>query len=126
MDAGQDSRDTGQLKRELRILARSQRARLGPVIPAWRELQPLLEQLTPGAAILTWLAAPGEPDPSGLQGFTDHPLTVTRTPGQGSVLTLHTLNEDTLLERHRFGFLQPVAGSPVVAPQVIGLALVPG
>ncbi len=126
MDAGQDTRDVVQLKRELRILARRQRASLEPVVPAWAELGPLLEKLAPAAAILTWLPAAGEPDPVGLQHITDHPLAVTRTPERGPVLTLHALNNDTLLERHPFGFLQPVVDSAVIQPPDIGLALVPG
>lgn len=123
MASGQKSNDP---KRRLRVQSREQRRKLPPHSPAWAELQPLLEELAADAVILTWLKAAAEPDPSGLGSFTDRPLAVTRTPESGWMLTLHPLSGDLLLERHAFGFLQPVAESPIIPPQDIGLALVPG
>ena len=47
----------------------------------------------------------------------------TRTPSHGS-LTVHSYHSET--ELHRYGFRQPVIDSPVVSPERIGIALVPG
>jgi 5-formyltetrahydrofolate cyclo-ligase len=52
------------------------------------------------------------------------PLATTRTPGGGQPLTLHAWTG--ALERHRFGFLQPSADAPRVAPADVDLVLVPG
>lgn len=48
----------------------------------------------------------------------------TRTPDRGGALTIHELGGP--LEVHRFGFLQPHSSAPEVAPEDVGLVLVPG
>lgn len=52
------------------------------------------------------------------------PFALTRTPGEGHDLTLHPAASRT--ERHRWGFEQPVAGSPEVPPSEVAAVLVPG
>ena len=52
-----------------------------------------------------------------------HSWAVTRTPPQRP-LTVHAW--DSPLERHRFGYDQPVAGSPAIDTAVIAVVLVPG
>jgi 5-formyltetrahydrofolate cyclo-ligase len=49
---------------------------------------------------------------------------LARLPGDDGELTLHPA--DSALERHRFGVLQPRAGSPAVEPGELSLVLVPG
>ncbi len=84
------------------------------------------------------MAIPGEPD---LAGLVPHPgsdprirrdrFAITRTPARSAEasvrandLTIHPLNSD--LERHFYGFEQPVEGSEVVDDGSIGVVLVPG
>lgn len=75
-------------------------------------------------AVLTFLAMPGEIDlaalPSRLPAIE---WLVTRTPDEGW-LTIHRF--DAPRERHRFGFDQPVAGSPLVPVDEVDVVLVPG
>lgn len=74
--------------------------------------------------ILLYLPVSGEVDVSGLRdGVVSAQLLVTRTPPDGP-LTIHPL--DVPLERHRYGFMQPVADAPRVEPSSIEVALVPG
>ncbi|MEE9472419.1 MAG: 5-formyltetrahydrofolate cyclo-ligase [Acidimicrobiia bacterium] len=74
--------------------------------------------------ILFYLPMPGEID---LSGFSDGVVTarllVTRTPLDGP-LTVHPLSVP--LERHRYGFMQPVADAPHADPESIDVALIPG
>ena len=48
----------------------------------------------------------------------------TRTPDRDGDLTVHELGGP--LEVHRFGFLQPHASAPMVGPDEIDIALLPG
>lgn len=48
---------------------------------------------------------------------------ITRTPEEGW-LTVHPLG--SAMERHRFGYLQPVEEAPLLDPSSIEVALVPG
>ena len=74
--------------------------------------------------ILLYLPMPGEIDLSGMgDGVVTAQLLVTRTPPEGP-LTVHPL--DVPLERHRYGFMQPVADAPRMEPEDIDVALVPG
>lgn len=52
-----------------------------------------------------------------------HRFAATRTPAHGQLASHELRNE---LERHPFGFPQPLATAPRVAPQDIGVVLVPG
>lgn len=80
--------------------------------------------LTGDATVLTYRAMPGEIDLAALDGLV-HPdrLLVTRTPPTGP-LTVH--RADAPGERHRWGFDQPDATAPAVAPDLVDVALVPG
>ncbi len=49
---------------------------------------------------------------------------LTRTPEDGRILSLHPAT--SALERHRYGYRHPVAGSPVVPDDDIAAVLVPG
>jgi 5-formyltetrahydrofolate cyclo-ligase len=71
--------------------------------------------------VLTYRPRPGEVDLDPL--LADHRCCVTRTHS-GGVLTVHPA--DAPVERHRFGYLQPVAGSPEVPLGQVGAVLVPG
>ncbi len=53
------------------------------------------------------------------------PFALVRTPGGGGLeLTVHPAGSAT--ERHRYGFDQPAAGSPLVPDAEIAVVLVPG
>ncbi len=52
------------------------------------------------------------------------PFALTRTPDIGLDLTLHPWASP--LERHRYGFDQPVADAPLVADADVSIVLVPG
>lgn len=73
---------------------------------------------------VTYSALPGEPDLSGLAEHEVGPLALTRTPREGHRLSIHPL--DSSLERHRYGFEQPVIGSDLVPDDQIRAVLVPG
>jgi 5-formyltetrahydrofolate cyclo-ligase len=81
--------------------------------------------------VLLYLAFGGEPDLRPL--LTDHTKSFYTTrvvegryPGEGEPrLTLHRLDPEAL-ERHRFGFLQPVSTAVPMSPTDIDLVLVPG
>lgn len=76
--------------------------------------------------ILTYLPLNTEPDLSGLLRLPGHTFVTTRTPvGTIGELTVHQL-DPSRLERHPFGFLQPVEDAPVIDPRLIDLALIPG
>lgn len=75
-----------------------------------------------GGRVLTYRPIPGEVDLDALLGGP-WPCAVTRTHA-GGLLTVHPA--DAPVERHRFGFEQPVAGAPEVPPAEITVALVPG
>jgi 5-formyltetrahydrofolate cyclo-ligase len=82
------------------------------------------EALAEGATVLTFLPMVNEVDLSALRvRRTDITWVVTRTPKRGA-LTVHPIS--SVLETHRYGFLQPVEESPPVDPEVIDVALVPG
>ncbi len=118
--------DVDELKNELRAHARQVRRSLPDFTPAWPALQPLLDGLEPGAPVLVYLPLALEPDPLGVGQFTRNPLAVTRTPADSRALTLHVFDDSTALERHPFGFMQPVKETREVSPQAIGLVLAPG
>lgn len=87
------------------------------ILRAWPPLQS-------AGTVLTYMPLPHEPDLTGLPGVR---LATTRTPQlPDRRLTLHWLTAETPLERHPFGYLQPVADAPGPDPAEIGLVLVPG
>lgn len=68
---------------------------------------------------------PGEPDVRPIETtLTECRFALTRTPEVGRDLTVHPSR--SRLERHRFGYHQPVAGSPIIDDAEIDLVLVPG
>lgn len=77
--------------------------------------------LAPETRVLFYDPLADEPDLTPLASRVTALL--TRTPETGS-LTVHSF--DSPRERHRFGFSQPVADAPEIAPADIDIALVPG
>lgn len=74
--------------------------------------------------ILVWMAMPGELDLSPVvEALAGREWLTTRTPSSGP-LTVHPYH--SRCETHRFGFRQPLASSPVVSPELIGVVLAPG
>jgi 5-formyltetrahydrofolate cyclo-ligase len=71
--------------------------------------------------LLTYRPMAGEIDLDSL--LDEYPCAVTRTWPQGR-LTVHRADVD--MERHRWGYLQPVAAAPELSLAEIGAALVPG
>lgn len=71
--------------------------------------------------VLTFRPLPGEVDLDAL--LVDRRCAVTRTHGGGR-LSVHPA--DGTMERHRFGYLQPVDGAPEVPLGDVAVALVPG
>jgi 5-formyltetrahydrofolate cyclo-ligase len=57
-------------------------------------------------------------------GDTSMRFVATRTPERGGDLSVHVLRGP--LEVHRFGFLQPHSSAPVVSPDEVDIALLPG
>lgn len=114
-----------QGKDELRAWARGLRAGLPRAEPGeWTAPLTSWPELGKVGTLLIYLPMPGEPDLSRLELPR---LAVTRTPPTPARdLSLHLLTSDTILERHRFGFLQPVATAPELAPEEIDAVLVPG
>ncbi|MEZ5409977.1 MAG: 5-formyltetrahydrofolate cyclo-ligase [Acidimicrobiales bacterium] len=75
--------------------------------------------------VVGYRAMPGEVALDRL--FSRHdlgPFALVRTPDEGLDLTVHPAGSPA--ERHRYGFDQPAAGSPVVPDAEIGVVLVPG
>lgn len=94
--------------------------RIAAVLGAWLDAQPpttvLLYRAMAGEIGLDRLA-----EAAGSDGR--HRWATTRTPPAGP-LTLHPW--DSPLERHRFGYDQPVADASVVEDSSIGIVVVPG
>lgn len=95
------------------------------------EPRPLVEALAtllfrcPPGWIVTYRPLPHELDLSMLERLVPHRgFALTRTPSTGRDLTLHSVAGP--LERHRWGFHQPSAGAPEVAPGDVAAVLVPG
>jgi 5-formyltetrahydrofolate cyclo-ligase len=77
--------------------------------------------------VVLYLALDDEPPVEGLAVLPElgrHHWAVTRTGSLGVELSVHPF--DCEREWHRFGYQQPVAGSPLVAEADIGVVLVPG
>lgn len=88
----------------------------------------LVETVEPSSVVVLFDALPGEPDLSALKtrpALVAHDVSfaLTRTPDIGFDLTVHPI--DSVLEDHRFGYRQPVAGSPQVADDHVTAVLVP-
>jgi 5-formyltetrahydrofolate cyclo-ligase len=81
----------------------------------------------PPTTVVVYLARPDEPSVGELAVRPDlasHRWAVTRPGSTGVDLTLHPFDAER--EWHRYGYQQPVAGSPLVAEAEIGVVLVPG
>jgi 5-formyltetrahydrofolate cyclo-ligase len=80
----------------------------------------------PPTTVLVYLATAAELEVASIATHPDlvaHRFVTTRTPSLGP-LTIHSL--DGPLERHRFGFDQPLVDAPAVAAAELGVVLVPG
>ena len=75
--------------------------------------------------IVTYLAFGSELNLSGLHIDKTKTFYVTRTWDAEAELSIHELDEEEL-EPHSYGYLQPSATAPKVAPETIDLVLVPG
>ena len=75
--------------------------------------------------ILTYMAFGSEVDVAALQQGSDKTFYVTRTWDNSLELSVHKL-DGVRLEPHLHGYLQPLANSPKVPPELIDLVLVPG
>ena len=74
--------------------------------------------------VLSYRSMPGEVDLDALLRRDDaERFHLTRTPPSGP-LTVHRASSPS--ERHRYGFDQPVAGSPMVEASEMAIVLVPG
>ena len=84
----------------------------------------LAELVPEGATVCLFRPMPGEVDPTGL--IEMHPLSqyLTTRTGDDLWLTLHAIESE--MERHRYGYEQPVAGSPEVSPASVDVYCVPG
>jgi 5-formyltetrahydrofolate cyclo-ligase len=88
----------------------------------------LIEQLDSTSVVVLFDALRGEVDVSGLANSTQIKakkitFALTRTPTTGHDLSVHPL--ESPLEQHRFGYRQPVAGSPTFPDVRISAVLVP-
>lgn len=125
---GDDSTPTpGAAKQEWRRWARKQRSddvtrALSEAVTDWIAAW-LSHPEVPAGTVALYLPLPDEVDVTPLIDRTDRPCAVTRTPSRGP-LTLHPA--DSPLERHRYGFEQPVADSLRIPAERVGLVLVPG
>lgn len=104
-------------------------ARAAITIDSERHCEGLARFLLSGSVLPGWIigyqAMGGEVDLRPLFARPDiGPFGVTRTPEDGSALTVHSI--DGPMERHRFGFDQPVAGAPLIDTGGIAAVLVPG
>ncbi len=81
----------------------------------------LAEALSASDVILTFSGMADEPDLSGLRAVGAR-FALTRTPDEGP-LTVHAA--ESSMERHRWGYTQPAAGSPELDLDLITVALVP-
>ena len=77
----------------------------------------------PDGTVVLYLPLPDEVDLTAVVDSTERSFAITRTPARGP-LTLHPA--DVPLERHRYGFEQPVAGAPRADHGDVGVVLVPG
>lgn len=116
-----------------KIEARLQVSEVRRQLPAFnssdhcRPLAEFLDAMVPaGHQVVIFDAMAGEVDLQPL--VRDHPdpqqrYVITRTPEDGFALTLHRYGGP--MERHRFGYQQPVATSAQVSAETIGAVLVP-
>jgi 5-formyltetrahydrofolate cyclo-ligase len=97
--------------------------------PTWEEQEGIVGHLearlrSAQSLVLVFQSMPHEIDLAPLvNALGAERCCTTRTPSNGP-LTMHSVDND--MESHRFGFDQPRAGSPVVDPMSIDVALVPG
>src|SRR5665811_1788880 len=84
----------------------------------------LAESIPEGATVCLFRPMPGEVDPTGLIDLHPSSRYVTTRTGEDLWLTLHAI--DSAMERHRYGYEQPVAGSPEVSPSSVDVFCVPG
>lgn len=84
----------------------------------------LAECVPEAAEVCLFRPMPGEVDPTGLVDLHPGSHYLTTRTGEDLWLTLHDIDSD--MERHRYGYEQPVAGSPEVSPSSVDVFCVPG
>ena len=109
-------------KKQLRRLARM----LSPATADEnrRMVDRLADVVDDGATVCVFRPMPGEVDPTGLVERRPGTTWVTTRTGDDRWLTLHPI--DAEMERHPYGYEQPVAGSPSVEPSSVDVFCVPG
>ena len=121
--AGGHTPPPGAGKASWRHWARAARSGIDLAAVADRIITALVEweAIDPGTRVLLYAPLADEPDVTPLASRVTALL--TRTPDHGP-LTIHPFHAPR--ERHRFGFSQPVAGTPAVDPAEVDVVLVPG
>lgn len=84
----------------------------------------LAESVPEEATVCLFRPMPGEVDPTGLIDLRVTSQYLTTRTGEDLWLTLHDIDSD--MERHRYGYEQPVAGSLGVSPSNVDVFCVPG
>jgi 5-formyltetrahydrofolate cyclo-ligase len=93
-------------------------ARIEVGLRAWLDARP-------PTTVVAYRSMAGELTLDGLVDTDErHRWVTTRTPAGGAPLTVHPWHSP--LERHRLGFVQPVAEAPVLDPAELGVVLAPG
>jgi 5-formyltetrahydrofolate cyclo-ligase len=117
----------GAGKEEWREWSRRVRATLDLVADSEAVVDALVawEPLREARTVLLYLPLPDEVDVTGLQErVAELTYVATRTPAHGGTLSIHQLTGP--LEGHPYGFLQPSAAAPTVAPSTVDVWLLPG
>ncbi len=84
----------------------------------------LAESVPEAATVCLFRPMPGEVDPTGLIDLHPRSQYLTTRTGEDLWLTLHAI--DSEMERHRYGYEQPIVGSPEVSPSSVDVFCVPG
>ena len=84
----------------------------------------LAEIVDDGATVCVFRPMPGEVDPTPLVERRPGSTWLTTRTGDDRWLTLHPV--DAEMERHPYGYEQPVEGSPEVVPSSVDVFCVPG
>lgn len=111
--------DKGEWRRRLRTrkpVTRAESAAVTAAVAGWLASRS-------ASSVLVYLPMVGEVDVTGAVDDR-HRWFVTRTPPKDLRLTVHPWESPR--ERHRFGYEQPVEGSPVLDPAELDVVLTPG
>lgn len=122
-----DTPEPGSSKADWREWARQRRATMDWATVSDEIVDALLQWMTPDTyqTVLVYFPLADEVSLSRLmEADPKTRFVATRTPERGGQLSVHELGGP--LEVHRFGFLQPHASAPMVGPDAIDVALLPG